>query len=65
MFYVLYDKEYINSVNINSNNYSVYFKGDIIVKLSPWLTFYLPFILNQFVTSAKPPLAVHTFVSSD
>ena len=44
-------------MNINSNNFTVYFKSDITVKLSSWFcggnefTFYvyLPFILRQFV----------------
>ena len=55
---VFYRKEYIISVNITRNNFNVYFKGDIVVKLSPlfcgWIesTFnvYLPFILHQSVT---------------
>ena len=55
---VLYRKEWIISVNININNFTVNFKGDIVVKLSSWFcgwiesTFcvYLPFIVNQFVT---------------
>ena len=46
-------------MNINSNNFIVYFKCDITVKLSPWFCgwiesmfyVYLPFILGQFVTS--------------
>ena len=45
-------------MNINSNNCTVYFKGDITVKLGPWFcgwiesTFfvYLPIILRQCVT---------------
>ena len=31
----LYRKEKITSVNINSNNFTVYFKKDIVVKLNP------------------------------
>ena len=46
-------------MNINSNNFTIYFKRDNTVKLRPWFcgriesTFfvYLPFILRQFVTS--------------
>ena len=46
------------STNINSNNFTVYFKSDIVVKLSSWFCggiestyyVYLPFILHQFVT---------------
>ena len=45
-------------MNINSNNFTIYFKGDIVVKWSPWFcseiesTFYvyLPLILHHFVT---------------
>ena len=52
----LYRKEYNITVNINSNNFTVYFKSDNIVKLSPWFcgwiesTFYvhLLFILRHF-----------------
>ena len=55
---VLYRKKIIISVNININNFTVNFKSDIVVKLSPWFcgwiesTFYvyLPFIFHRFVT---------------
>ena len=55
---VSYRKEQIISVNISINNFTVYFKGNIVVKLSPWFCnwiefkfcVYLPFILHQFVT---------------
>ena len=56
--YVLCHKEYAISVNINSNNGTVNFKDDIVVKLSlfsvaelsPRVTFMYPLhILHQFV----------------
>ena len=57
-------------MNINSNKFTVYFKSDIIVKLSPWFcgwiesTFYvyLPFILLQFVTRVE--YCAHVWMSS-
>ena len=63
---VLYRKEKIISENIIINNFTVYFKGDIVVKLSPWhcgriesTSFvYLPFILHQFVTGDA---YIHTY----
>ena len=33
---VVYRKEQIISVNTNLNNFRVNFKGDTVVKLSPW-----------------------------
>ena len=61
------------SVNINRNNFTVYFKGDNVVKMSSWFcdwiesTFYvyLTFILHQFVTrvaSARRLQTLQVFV---
>ena len=54
----IYGKEEIFSVNININNFTVYFKFGIVVKMSSrfchWIEFtfyvFLPFILHQFVS---------------
>ena len=60
-------------MNISSNNFTVYFRGDITVKLSSWFWgwiesmfyVYLPFILRQFVTMDEYTyllLSVYTWV---